>query len=430
MDLNREICYRVLYAVEKDGQYSNMALNNYIKRVDEVSEGFVREIVYGTLERKLYLEFCISKLINGKIKDVRRSDRIILSMALYQMLFMDSVPSYSAVDEAVKLAKKFSRGREKFINAVLRNLEKNRYKIDIALENMRDDNLKKYMSVKYSFAPYIVDKITADYGNERAHAIFDALNRKPGIYIRTNLLKIKRDELIERLREEGFEAVASPLCKSAIKVKGKYLIDSNLYKEGYFSVQDVASQILIDMLKPQRRECIIDVCSAPGGKAFGSCETMKNTGLVVSRDVYEHKIKKMRKEAARLGIENIDMGIWDAEIKNTEFTDEFDGAICDVPCSGFGVISKKPEIKYKKAQKEIEKLPEKQLRILKNTAEYVKVGGRIIYSTCTINKDENQGVVREFLNRNNGYKLVEERLFLPDEQEADGFYIAKIIREE
>lgn len=425
MDLNRKTAYEVLMAVEVKKQYSNIALNNIIGRAKPDSPSFVRELVYGVLENKKLLDYIISKLITGKIKNVRTPDLTILRMGIYQIAKMSSVPEYAAVDESVQLAKKYARGRDKFINGVLRSYIRDRHNI---LMPDRKKEPVKYLSVKYSYEEWIVKLWLEFYDLEFVEEILKAGNDTPPVTIRTNLTKATREELAKKLQVLGYDAEICQLGKTSIKVKGERLLETELFKEGYFSVQDEASQLVTDYLKLEEGNTVVDVCAAPGGKTLAAAERLGNTGKVHSHDIYKRKIQLVAKEAERLGLTNVEIDTWDATKLKESLVEKADRVIVDAPCSGLGVVRRKPEIKYKKNNDEVATLPIKQLAILETSSKYVKKEGILLYSTCTINPYENERVAADFVRKNPNFEILSETQLLPNVNGTDGFFICVMRR--
>jgi len=349
----------------------------------------------------------------------------MMRMGIYQLAQMDSVPEYAAVNESVILAKKYARGREGFVNGVLRGYISKKFKITLPDKN---EDYVKYLSVKYSYDSWIVKLWIEVYGEKTAESLLAAGNESTDMTIRCNWLKIMRPELIDLLRGEGFEAVPGKISKNAIHVKGSDILNSESYKKGFFSVQDEASQMVAIMMEPDFEDVIVDVCAAPGGKSLAMAEMMNNRGLVVARDIYKRKLSIIEKEARRLGINIVKPQTWDGERLDESMTGKADKVLVDAPCLGLGVIRKKPEIKYTKDSNEIKQLPQKQLSILNVSGNYVKKGGIIIYSTCTINPYENERVIADFLSKNKDFELVESRQYLPHTDGTDGFFICKMKR--
>lgn len=425
MDKNRKTAYSVLMAIEIKKQYSNIALNNHIRREKPDSPAFVRELVYGVLENKKLLDYIISKLITGKIKNVRTPDLVILRMGIYQIAKMSSVPEYAAVDESVQMAKKYCRGREKFINGVLRAYIRDRHSIILP---DKDNDIAKYLSVRYSYEEWIVKLWLEVYDAKFVEELLKAGNETPPITIRVNKVKVIKSDVKEKLLQSGFEVFDAELAQSALHVKGEGLLDTDMYKNGEFSVQDEASQLVTQYLKPEPTDFIIDVCAAPGGKTLAAAEKMHNKGRILAQDVYSRKVAGIENEAKRLGLSNVDTFTWDASKVREKYIGKADKVIVDAPCSGLGVIRRKPEIKYKKNNDEMAMLPVKQMVILEASSQYVREGGILVYSTCTINPYENERVVSDFVRKNPQFIIENAVQLLPNVNKTDGFYISVLKR--
>lgn len=429
LDINLKTVYDILMAVEQKRQYSNIATNNIIDKNEPTKPAFVREIVYGVLENKYLLDYKISRLIRGKIKDVRPQDLTILRSGIYQLEYMNSIKSYTVVNESVKIAKKFAKGRDKFVNAILQRYAREGKNLNPVPKSEEISDIISFWKIKYSFETWILKLFINQFGLVETENILKSLNRHPNFFVRTNLNEISRDELQKKLKAMGIESVASERTDTALKLFGKNLIDNSLYERGFYSVQDESSQILIKEMEIEKNLCVVDVCAAPGGKTFAIAERMKNTGMVYSRDIYMHKIKKIENEAKRLRLSNVQASLWDGTKPEADLVEKCHRVLCDVPCSGLGVIARKPEIKYRKNSKEIKKLYEIQFEILRASAKYLKKDGILLYSTCTINRDENESIVERFLKENIDFKLEKKILLLPNRDDTDGFFIAKIVKE-
>jgi 16S rRNA (cytosine967-C5)-methyltransferase len=425
MDDARKTAYLVLLDIEKNKAYSNLALNHYISVVKPNSKAFVRRLVYGVLENLILLDYIIQHYLKDPSHKLDASDRTILRMGLYQLAFMDSIPSYAAVTETVNLAKRYCKGREGFVNAILRNYL--RTKDEISLPSRETDEAA-YLSVKYSYAPWIVKMWLEEYGSKFTEDLLAAGNKTPEVAIRPNLLKISRRELKRSLEEKGYEVHDGRMSNIALRVKGEDLLDTSLYNNGMFSVQDESSMVVVDVLDPQPNEFIADVCAAPGGKTMYIAERMENRGRIIARDVYKKKLDLLHKDAGRLGISIIETGTWDATKMDSELEEKADRVLVDAPCSGLGIVRRKPEIKHKKWEGDLEGLPEMQLRILTTSSRYVKPGGILLYSTCTINKAENQDITMTFLKENPQFVIEESIQLFPNITDTDGFYICKMRR--
>ena len=429
LDINLKTVYDILMAVEQKRQYSNIATNNIIDKNEPTKPAFVREIVYGVLENKYLLDYKISRLIRGKIKDVRPQDLTILRSGIYQLEYMNSIKSYTVVNESVKLAKKLAKGRDKFVNAILQRYAREGKNLNPVPKSEEISDIISFWKIKYSFETWILKLFVNQFGLVETENILKSLNRHPNFFVRTNLNEISRDELQKKLKAMGIESVASERTDTALKLFGKNLVANSLYERGFYSVQDESSQILIKEMEIEKNLCVVDVCAAPGGKTFAIAERMKNTGMVYSRDIYMHKIKKIKNEAKRLRLSNVQASLWDGTKPEEDLVEKCHRVLCDVPCSGLGVIARKPEIKYRKNSEEIKKLYEIQFEILRVSAKYLKEEGILLYSTCTINRDENEAIVERFLKENIDFKLEKKILLLPNRDDTDGFFIAKIVKE-
>lgn len=427
MDANRKTAYLTLVDVEAKRAYSNLALNHKIALTKPSSPAFVRELVYGVLENKLKIDYYIDTLVKNGIGSLKNPELIILRMGIYQLGYMDSVPEYAAVNESVVLAKKYSKGKAGLINGVLREYQ-NR-KISLRLPE-RDLDEIRFLSLKYSYAPWIIELWMKYYSKEFVEELLAAGNRRPPMTVRINWLKIIKEDLIDALEERGFRVTNGTICQNAINVKGSGLLSSDLYEMGLFTPQDESSMLVAEKLDPKHGDLVMDVCAAPGGKTTAIAERMNNTGRIIASDIYRRKLDQVDREAKRLGITNIETRSWDATRVDSTMVQKADKVLVDVPCSGLGVVRRKPEIKYKEYTDEMQLLPKKQLAILSASSSYVKPGGTLVYSTCTINPEENERVIGEFLKKNSKFEKVERTLLLPNVNGTDGFFICIMKRED
>lgn len=423
MDINRKTAYLTLLEIEKKQAYSNLELNKQITENKPDNSAFVRELVYGVLENKIYLDYLLENLIERGLRGIKKPVLTLLRMGLYQIIFMDSVPGYAATSETVKLAKRMTPGRDGFINGVLRGYGKKGG--DISLPD-RDRDLEGYLSVRYSYARWIVRLWISQYGEEMAERLLAQGNRRPKLSVRVNLLKTDRSSLARDLRKQGFETEEAALSERVLFVKGAGLLETEEYRNGLFSVQDQASVLAAEILDPKPLDTVLDICAAPGGKSLAMAELMKNAGAVTAFDIHKHKLKLLEKETVRLGISIITVEENDGCVMREDLVETADRVLVDGPCSGLGVIRRKPEIKYKELTDQGRGLAEKQLQILTVSGKYVKKGGVLLYSTCTVNQLENTEVIRKFLENNLDFEFVSDRQFLPETDETDGFYICKM----
>lgn len=423
MDCNRRTTYSVLFEIEKNQAYSNLELNRQIGLQNPDNPAFVRELVYGVLENRIYLDYLLAHLIPKGLSGIKKQVLTLLRMGLYQLIFMESVPPYAAIGETVKLAKKLAPGRDGFINGVLRGYQKKG--ADIKLPDSKED-LISYLSVRYSYAQWIVELLLSQYGMQKAEQILKAGNDRPKLSIRVNMTRTDRQSLAEQLTEEGFVIEEAALSERVLFASGSGLLETKAYEQGLFSVQDEASVLAAEAVNPLPGQTVLDICAAPGGKSLAMAEMMGNKGVVKAFDIYGHKLTLIEQQAQRLGLSNIITEESDGCVLREDLRDSADCVLVDGPCSGLGVIRRKPEIKYKELADEGRELSEKQLWILLTASCYVKEGGILVYSTCTVNRIENTEVVERFLKERSGFTLLFERQYLPDTDETDGFYICKM----
>lgn len=434
----REIAFKVLCDIEDNNNYSNIAINKHFKNLNLSNQerGLATEIIYGVVENKYYLDYIIDKLSKIKTQKLSTYVKILLRMGIYQIAFLDSISDYASVNETVNLVKKYDKRSSGFVNAILRNIIRNKeevLKVDIESEIMR-------LSTKYSYSPWMIKNWINNFSKEFTEDLLEANSEKPSIYLRVNTLKINREELINKLEEMDIKAYKVPQVEETLKVENLKNIENNkLFKEGLFTIQDISSMLVGKIINPKENSLVLDVCSAPGGKSTHLATLMNNTGKVVARDVFEHKLKLIDNTVKRLGLENVEIESFDASKLDVESVEKYDYVLADVPCSGLGIIRRKPEIKFK-TKAELKDLPSIQKTILENASKYVKVNGILVYSTCTIQDSENIDVVNEFLNENENFELVpideinidldnQDKGYLkiyPNIHGMDGFFIAKL----
>ena len=427
MDINRKTSYLALLDVESKKAYSNLAINHQVIINKPNAQGFVRELVYGVLENKLTLDYYLDQLVKDGVKSLKASELTILRMGVYQLGYMTSVPEYAAVNESVLLAKKYCRSKAGLVNGVLREYLKK--KLQLRLPDRNEDEIR-YLSVKYSYAPWIIELWLEHYDADFVEALLEAGNVTPPMTVRFNWLKVMKKDLIKNLEARGYQVEEGDMCQNALHVKGGSLLDTEFYKMGMFTPQDESSMLVSEKLDPKHGDVVMDVCAAPGGKTTAIAERMNNTGKIIASDVYRRKLDLIDKEAERLGIRNIETRSWDATRVDSAMVHKADRVLVDAPCSGLGVVRRKPEIKYKALTSDMELLPKKQLAILSASSSYVKMGGTLVYSTCTINPKENEKVVEAFLRKNPSFSKVDETLLLPHVNGTDGFYICVMKRAE
>lgn len=412
----RHAAYKALIDIEKDNAYSNMALNHYLRDLEAREQALAREICYEVLKRKYLLDYYLRGFITKGFNKLETGLLTILRMGACEILFMDGVPDYASINEAVDLAKRYAKGRAPFVNGVLRNLARNR------------DSLKEPddISIRYSVNKWIADLLINALGPEGAEEYLRYSLETPELCIRVNLLKNTREELMDSLEKEGFRVSLSALSPRCLKVSGTGILETEAFRMGRFSVQDEASLYAADMAGAKEGMKVLDLCAAPGGKSCAIGEAMGNKGLIISQDIYEHKLRVIDSYAERTGIDIIETRQRDGSVPVPEYEGQFDLVICDVPCTGLGVLRRKPEIKYKESP-DLKGLNELQLKILMNGASYVREGGILMYSTCTVTREENEELVSRFLGEMPGFVL-DKDIRLGPETGTDGFYAARFRR--
>lgn len=426
----RKLAFEILKKAQKNSAYLNIALDTALN-LSELSmqdKALCSIITLGVTERRITLDYYIDNIASDP-KRIDTDTRLILEIALYQMMYLDRIPEYAAVNEAVNMSKRKSAG---FVNAILRNFMRKKDKIALP-----EDKLSK-MSVECSY-PYEICKKFADiYGMERAKNILDIFNESDHMTLRLNTLKTDKESYIKLLENEGISFKENEYVKNAVTVKGISFDALPMSDEGYFFIQDVASQICVEAMGAKSGDIIIDTCSCPGSKSFGMAINMNNFGRVISCDLHKSKLSLIESGAKRLSLDIIETHEMDGRVRCEEYIELADGVLCDVPCSGLGVMGKKPEIRYKDLNG-IERLPDIQLDILKNASGYVKKGGVLVYSTCTVLPCENELNIERFLDGNDNFvredftvgdiKSHDGYIRLdPDIHKTDGFFVCKMRR--
>ncbi len=428
----RQIAYEILLKIEKDKAFSNLAVDSAVKAYcpDSTDCAFISRLVYGVTERKITLDYIISQSLSQPISKLKREVLVILRLGVYQIVFSDKIPLSAAVNESVKLAKankcNFAAG---LVNALLRNVGKEGFSLS------PDLSPTERISVLYSAPHELVKFLCYHYGEDNAEQFLKSALEPKKIYIKVNTVKITTDELKLELEKEGVR-VTEAILPNALEIDvNKAIYELEAYKKGYFHVEDISSQLCVKALSPTPDSVVLDVCAAPGGKSFAMAEYMENKGKLYSCDIYEQRTSLIAKGAQRLGLDCINTLVNDATVLNPEIP-QCDYVLCDVPCSGLGIIGKKPEIKYKKLD-EIKALLPIQREILDITSTYVKNGGRLVYSTCSVNPNENRKICDAFLKAHSDFysvkalpeveRTIDEGDYLTlmmHKNNCDGFFIA------
>lgn len=430
----RETALNVLIACRKEGGWSNGVLKEYLQRdrLDRRDAALATRLCYGVLQNRLKLDHYLQQLLTGKVKDLHPAVRDILHLGLYQLREMDKVPSSAAVNESVDLAKKYCKKQRYapgLVNAVLRKA---------ADAPLREPTGWQEM---YSHPQALIDLLKSYVGKERIEKMLIANNEAPDTVVQVNTLKITTAALAARLEGEGVVACPHGWMKDCLVLSGTGNLEKlPAFREGLFYVQDAAAKLSVLCAELTEGQCVLDCCAAPGGKSFAAAIAMGGNGSIISCDVHPHKAELIANGAARLGIEILSARCQNATAFVPEWEEKMDTVIADVPCSGLGIIRKKPDIRYKDLQ-EMKALPALQLQILKNQARYVRPGGVLLYSTCTLVRAENESVLEAFLKENLDFSLEKLPLpgifpennsgmlvLVPGEYDTDGFFIAKLRR--
>lgn len=432
MDRTREIALKTLYKIDKEQAYSNIALNEEIKqnreKLTEKDIGLISEIVYGVTTWKLTLDEIIKKYSKIKLKKISPWILNILRMGVYQIVFLDKIPKSAAVNESVNLAKRYGHSSSSnFVNAILRKVEKNDYE-----ELFEISNDVERISKTTSMPEWIVRELLKNNNIESVKKICENSNLKPKTTIRVNALKTTKEDLIKKLNENNIQFKEANINE---KMAGDFLIlnkvknieNLDLFKNGYFTIQDISAGLTAKILNPQPDEIVLDACSAPGGKTTYIAELMKNKGIIEAWDIHEHRTKLVEKNAKRLGINIIKTQVKDATIYDERLNKKFDKILLDVPCLGIGVIKRKPDIKWQRKVEDIKEITKTQATILENCSRYLKKGGSLVYSTCSILKEENEDIISNFLSKQTDFEIAENDVInIFQDEEKDGFFICKL----
>lgn len=428
IDLARNIALKSLYEINTKQAYSNIVLNKFInenrEKLSNLDINFISELVYGVVTWKLTLEYIIQKYSKTKLKKMSDWVKNILYLGSYQIIFLDKVPKSAAVNESVNLCKKYNFKSVGLVNAILRKIEKSDYE---EISNITNSITR--ISLKYSMPEWIVKKFCDEYGEEETANICQNLNLRPNISVRINRLKGKV-ELGEKGILEDFRTITG--TKNITKTKE--------YIEGNITIQDEAAGLSSFVLSPKEGEIVLDACSAPGGKTTYLAELMHNKGKIVAWDIYEERLKQVDQNAKRLGIDIIQTEVHDATKLKEEYVEKFDKILLDVPCLGLGVIRRKPDIKWNRQENDIKEISDIQFNILKTCSKYLKNNGVLVYSTCSMLKEENDEIIEKFIKEENFETVnIDEQIpnefskittnnmvqFLPS-QKHDGFFITML----
>lgn len=437
---SREIIFKILIDVNTNKAFSNISINSHVKKFNSRDENLIREIVYGVIENKKYIDYIISQVSTRPIKKIHPPILEILRIGVYQIVFMDKIPDRAAVNETVQLSKKYGhKGTVKYVNGILRNIS--RRKDDLI--KVDKSNPINYLSIKYSYPKWMIKKWIGEYGYTMTEEVCKSGNKRPKLNIRVNTLKVNRNELASLLKSYDYKVEKTRYAKDGLVIENPVRITSlEEYKKGYFIIQDESSMLASQVLNPAEGSTVLDLCSAPGGKTTHMAQIMNNRGKIIARDIYDHKLDLVAKNATRLGIDIIEIESYDATNLDSKLIEKIDYCLVDAPCSGLGIIRRRPEIKWNRQEEDIESLVDFQWDILNKAKDYIRPKGFMVYSTCTISKSENENIVNRFLMENPNFKLtnINKEIFkdgkpyetkdraiqlFPHIHDTDGFFIAK-----
>ncbi len=426
----RDTALQVLIDCRRDGAWLDAALKQQLTRdrLDRRDAALATRLCGAVVQNQLLLDHWVSGFLKGRLKDLQPGLPEILRLAVCQLRFFDKLPSSAVVNEAVEQAKRLTNPRAAgLVNGVLRAMLRNPEKLE----------LPEDLSLRYSHPQPLIDLLEDNVGPEKLEALLRCHNEAPGTFLQANTLRSSCEAMVQDLRSEGLTAEPHPWLPDCVTVAGGGLEQTDAFRGGRFYVQDPAARLAVLALEPQPGDRVLDCCAAPGGKSFGAAIAMKNQGTLVSCDIHPHKLNLIRAGAERLGLDCIQARLRDASVPNPEWAEAFDRIIADVPCSGLGVIRKKPDIRYKDLAP-LAGLPAVQSRILEAQAAHLRPGGLLVYSTCTLLRRENEDVVRDFLAQHPEFALEAFTLpglgridsgmktLLPCDEGTDGFFIARL----
>ena len=445
IDKAREIALKTLVKIEKEEGYSNIVLNQVIKEnkkiLTEKDISLISEIVYGVISYKITLDEIIKKYSSIKLKKISIWILNVLRMGIYQIIFLDKIPKSAAVNESVNLAKRYGhKASSNFVNAILRKVDKKDFE---ELFNIKDD--VERISKTTSMPEWIIKELAKNTNYEDIEEICKNLNKRPKINIRINRLKTNIVEVKEELKKENiiYNTISEDEEDFLELEKIKDIENNKLFKNGFFTIQDISAGMTAKILSPKPNEFVLDACAAPGGKTTYMAELMDNKGKIIAGDIYEHRLNLIKQNAKRLGISIIETKILDATKYYKEYEAKFDKILLDVPCLGIGVIKRKPDIKWQRKPEDLQEICKIQEIILENCSKYLKIGGELVYSTCSILEEENENIIKEFVKKNQNFEIKKVKspikifekfvkkegyISIKPTEKNDGFFICKLVK--
>ncbi len=447
LDNAREAALKILYEINEKGAYSNISLNKHLisREFSNKDRAFITELVYGVVKWRLKLDRTVAACSNIKLSKLSPWIINILRLGAYQLLHMTRVPPSAACNESVRLAGRYGhKASAGFVNAVLRNISRGGGS-DVIPDKNSDP--VGYLSVRYSYPEWLAARYMEMFGMEFAESLLDAGNETPKLTVRANTLRIGVSELLDMLKRDGVDAVPGKYANEAIIIKSSVSVAQlEAFKGGLLQVQDESSMLPAAVLAPSPGDNVLDACSAPGGKATHMAQLMNNQGKVTARDIHEHKLKLIEEATARLGTDIVKTEMHDAAVPDQRDEAAYDRVLLDAPCTGLGIIRRKPDIKWARESGDIKSITELQSRLIGNLSRTVKPGGILVYSTCTILPEENEHIIRNFIENNEEFIEDDIAPFLPstlakhakgcmlqlypNRDGIDGFFIARMKRKE
>lgn len=440
----REIMLDIIFRIEQDGGYSHLLIDHYVKKhnLSNKDTRLLTHVVYGTVQYQLTLDYYLEPFIKGrKVDDWVKT---LLRLSVYQMKYLDRIPSHAIIYDAVEIAKKKGhRGISSFVNGVLRNIQRKGFRDVTEIPSKQ-----RQIATQTSHPEWLLNYWERQYGPETSEKIAKTNMKQKPQSIRIQPMRTSREEMMNQLRNLNMNVEQSLFSEQGIVIKDGNILETKFVEEGYVTIQDQSSMLVSELLQVEEGMTVLDACSAPGGKATHIAEKLNNTGKVHAHDLHKNKTNIVNNNAKRLQLSNIQVDQSDARKLSTIYDVEtFDRIVLDVPCTGFGVIRSKPDIKYHKNEKDISQLSNVQFEILTSVAPLLKRDGKLIYSTCTITKDENERVIEQFLQENDDFQ-VDQSFFtdlpkelqhtegvsevgiqiFPQTYNTDGFFISRLIR--
>lgn len=443
----RDTALQVLTSVEQEGAYSNLLLHGALQRsgLSPADVGLATELVYGTISRQNTIDYFLEQFVAKGMAKLQPWVRNLLRLSFYQLYYLDRIPPHAAVNEAVNIAKKRGhQGISGMVNGVLRNVLRRKEELQIP----KDLPAVQRIALEYSHPEWLVSRWVKQYGEDITEEICRANNETPSVSVRVNTSVISREQLIKAMKEQNIEVIPSFVSSDGIIVlSGGNMALTSWYREGLISVQDESSMLVGEAVDPQPGMSVLDCCAAPGGKTCHIAEKLDGTGNVIANDFHPHKAKLIEDQAHRLGLRNILTISGDAlKLADQYPAESFDRVLLDAPCSGLGVIRRKPDMKWTKQANDIVQIASIQSELLDAVCGLLKPGGMLVYSTCTIERSENAEMVSKFLERHPEFELVTELpeawkeleeassresigfQILPQDYHSDGFYIARLVK--